>query len=290
MKTFLSLFLAVTMLFFVVSCADINSSDKSNTSATTTTPTTPNTTSGTTASTTTGKTDNSPKEKTMNIKIASYNIKHGELANHDFDVIAEDIIKNDIEIIGLQEVDQNTNRNGKQDTMGHLADATDYYYCYAASLENYQGGQYGNGILSKYPIVAHETIKLPKKDPNNAKEEQRTVLHAQIDIGGEIFHFFTTHFQGNAAELQFAEINKHSKNCEFFVVAGDYNRQDFEIYSAIENSYLSHKGEVTTVDGYKFDNFIISNNIKSKNFTVTDTRNSDHYMITTEISVTFKTK
>ena len=279
-KALFSLFLPITMLFCLTSCVPDDSSDAESTTTAATT----------TSATTSGKADNTPKEKTVKIKIASYNIKNGAMVNHDFDVIAEDIINNDIDIIALQEVDQNTNRNGNQDTMGHLADATDYYYCYSASLENYQGGQYGNGILSKYPIVSYETIKLPKKDPNNSKEEQRTALHAVIDIGGDLLHYFSTHFQGNAAELQFAAINEYTKDCEFFVIAGDYNRQDFEIYAAIQNSYLSHTGTVTTIDGYKFDNFIIANNIKSENFKVTNTKNSDHYLITTEISVTFKTK
>lgn len=279
-KALFSLFLTITMLFCLTSCVPDDSSDAESTTTAATT----------TSATTSGKADNTPKEKTVKIKIASYNIKNGAMVNHDFDVIAEDIINNDIDIIALQEVDQNTNRNGNQDTMGHLADATDYYYCYAASLEDYEDGQYGNGILSKYPIVSYETIKLPKKNPNNSKEEQRTALHAVIDIGGDLLHYFSTHFQGNAAELQFAAINEITKDCELFVVAGDYNRQDFEIYAAIQNSYLSHTGTVTTIDGYKFDNFIISNNIKSENFKVTNTKNSDHYLITTEISVTFKTK
>ena len=277
------------MLFCMVSCIsnEAEGTPDASSDQTTDATTAATTTSATSAATTSGTLDNSPKEKTVTIKIASYNIKHGELANHDFDVIAEDIIRNDIEIIALQEVDQNTTRNGNQDTMEHLADATDYYYCYSASLENYQGGQYGNGILSKYPIVSYERIVLPKTNSDPSKEEQRTLLHAEIDIGGQIFHYFSTHFQGYSAVAQFAEINNHTKNCDFFVVAGDYNRQDFEIYSGIEGSYISHNGEVTTVDGYKFDNFIIKNNITSKNFTVINTGNSDHYLITTEISITF---
>lgn len=234
----------------------------------------------TTASTT------AEKAKTVNLKIGSYNIKHGNLVSLNFDLIADDIIDNGIEIVALQEVDCNTGRNKKQDTMKILSERTNYYFAYGSSFD-YDGGQYGNGILSKYPILNYEVIKLPKA---TCAEEQRTLIHAEIDVDGQIFNFFATHLQwDNATALQLAEINKHTKDLENFVVGGDFNSEAFELFTVVENSYIANTGHVTEPTGMMIDNFITSNNIISQNFDVINTGNSDHYLITSEISIPFTT-
>ena len=227
-----------------------------------------------------------PDLKTVNLKIGSYNIKNGDMVMPDLALLAEDIIDNNIDIVGLQEVNQGSSKVNYQDTLEILAEETGYNYVYGCTLPSYYGGTFGNAILSKYPIVDYEAIELPKY---NNEEELRVLLHAEIDIGGEIFHYFTTHLQQQAAHLQFPAINDAVEDYEFFAIGGDFNRQDFDgVYKEIKNTYLAHTGTVTTIHGYKFDNFIISNNISSKKFKAEETYNSDHYLIMTDISITFE--
>ena len=136
LKSIITIAISTILMLCTASCSNDNSLETANTSATT--PSNTNTTAVTTAATT-------EKTKTIKIKVGSYNIKNGALVEHDFSLLADDILDNNIEIVALQEVDCNTNRNKHQDTMAILAERTKYYYCYGPSFD-YDGGKYGNGI------------------------------------------------------------------------------------------------------------------------------------------------
>ena len=226
-----------------------------------------------------------PDEKTVKLKIGSYNIKNGELVNHDFTVLAKDILDNELDIVGFQEVDESTGRNKYQETMAILAEETGYDYYFAPAI-SYWSGYYGNGILSKYPIVSCETIKIPVFA---SKEEERCLLHAKIDVGGTILDFFVTHLNSDTAEKQLKEINKYTSVCDTFVLAGDYNYSNFNFFNTtFKNAQLAHTTLHTTGGGHQFDNFVISRSIKCENTRVVDTKHSDHYLLISDITIKFE--
>ena len=89
-------------------------------------------------------------EEIIALRVGTYNIQNGQNPGvaHDFSVLAQDILGAGLDIVGLQEVDKNTTRNGGQDTMAILAQETGYYSGYSRAID-LQGGEYGTGILSK---------------------------------------------------------------------------------------------------------------------------------------------
>ncbi len=219
-------------------------------------------------------------ENIMEIKAATYNIHNGVDVNYDYTVIARDILAEDAEIVALQEVDQKTGRNGYIDTMSVLANALPEhkYYVFSPSI-NYKGGQFGNAIFSKYPILSHEIIKLPTTRDD---EEERSLLHAKIDINGYILDYFVTHTDQKSINAQLTKVNEYTSKCNSFVLAGDFNVQEKNAFAPIENSHiLNNDGNkiITTVSGnYSFDNFVLHNAIEAMNIYTKNTGHSDHYM------------
>lgn len=220
------------------------------------------------------------------VTVATFNIANGRECDHDFSILAEDIVESGAAIVGLQEVDQNTVRNKKQDTMKILSENTGLkYYAYAKALDH-QGGEYGNGILSKYPIVSYEAIYLPESKNPQHDEELRVVLHAIINVEGTEVDFFVTHLEQIPSNQQMIAINEHTRESDAFMILGDFNRTpDSGIFENIKNSYIVNTTKIlpgTTVDGYDFDNIVLYDEMETRNTRIIKTGHSDHYMLLTD--------
>lgn len=112
--------------------------------------------------------------------IMTYNIHHARDMKGTVDIrqIAAVINQYKPDLVALQEVDSVTNRNGKVDQMKELGELTGMYQCFGSNFP-YDGGTYGLGILSRYPIKGTATFRLPyyKDDPNS---ESRLMYMAEI--------------------------------------------------------------------------------------------------------------
>ena len=236
-----------------------------------------------------------PEVITMNVRIASFNIRNGADVQYDFRILAQDILKSGADVIGLQEVDQNTNRNKNQDTLAELAKYTGFqYYCYAKT-EDFSGGEYGIGILSRFPILEHEYFYLPRGS-DSPDEENRAVLYARIEVDGADFHFLNTHFGfGVTDTVQLVAIREYirEKQLPHYAIVGDYNYEIFETainvfptatLALTRDPYVNTYKELTSID-----NFIMSKGIKLSGFQVYDTYGSghtDHKMLAGTLTLT----
>lgn len=203
------------------------------------------------------------RPKTINLKIASYNIFHGEKAGYDYSKIAKNITDNGIEIVGLQEVDNNTKRCGKVNQIQKIAEKAGYQYYKFFKAINHDGGEYGLGIISKYPILTTNLIKL-----SSGSAEQRILAHAKIKVDGEIVNFFVTHLSydeeggGTSRSKQFSEVATELAKHDNFVLTGDFNTRDLTEYNVIKGSALVNNSTNTLItypDGRSpLDNIVYS--------------------------------
>jgi len=124
------------------------------------------------------------------LRVLTYNIHHGEGVdgNVDIDRIAKVILESKADLVALQEVDRGVERTKKIDTMTMLADLTGMTYTFGKSLD-YQGGDYGNGVLVRYPILEEKNFLLRSIQSS----EQRGLLQLVIEIKGEEIVFMNTH-------------------------------------------------------------------------------------------------
>jgi endonuclease/exonuclease/phosphatase family metal-dependent hydrolase len=160
------------------------------------------------------------------IRVATYNILAGA---GNLNLIAEAIQKINPDIIALQEVDRNTQRN-TDDQIAVLSKLTGYQYSYGKTMD-FQGGEYGIAVLSKYPILDSEIVKLPYTNTLTQKEEEpRIALVTHVDVPGfdVPITFINTHLDWqedpNIRLQQVRTINQFTENVRGIkILAGDFN-------------------------------------------------------------------
>ena len=103
-----------------------------------------------------------PAGKTL--RVLSYNIHHGEGTDGKLDLarIAGVIKAAEPDLVAVQEVDRNTTRTNKVDQAAELARLTGLHGEFAKAID-FQGGEYGQAILSRFPIKSVKTHTLPGK-------------------------------------------------------------------------------------------------------------------------------
>lgn len=163
------------------------------------------------------------------VKVMTFNIHHG--ANSaEIDKLTEmaSFIKSSgADLVGLQEVDSVCRRSGNVDQMQRLGELTGMHYAFVRHMA-YDGGAYGQGILSKYPMsdVKNHRITLIKKD---GKNDSRALIAAKITLPkGTELSFASVHFALDAASrrLQSEETINYLRNDEIPVIlTGDLNAE-----------------------------------------------------------------
>jgi endonuclease/exonuclease/phosphatase family metal-dependent hydrolase len=158
----------------------------------------------------------------------SYNILHGSGMDGTFDLdrTAEVIRQANPGVVGLNEVDNNYGaRSGFLNEAKQLAQILDMLYVYGPNLD--RGGdkpsQYGNAILSRYPIKGWRNNKLYR----HADDEQRGCLLAEIEITGSVYTFLATHLDHQSPQARIGQVKDILKMVEpikeKIILMGDFN-------------------------------------------------------------------
>lgn len=165
------------------------------------------------------------------VRVLSYNIHHasppdGPTTVTDLAAIAAVIKKQTPDLVALQEVDVNTNRSTKGvDQAAELAKLTGLKHYYFSKSIDYEGGEYGVAILSRYPILEKQRFELPMPDGTG---EKRTAAVVVVDLGeGEKIRFLSTHLDVKSNRVaQAEELVKISKGGTLpMIIAGDFNAE-----------------------------------------------------------------
>lgn len=160
------------------------------------------------------------------VTVLSFNILHGATTNDDFnlDVIAQVIKDADPDLVALQEVDFQTNRAHQYDLVTELGWRTKLAPLFGRAMP-YDGGEYGEGILSRYTFLSTRNVSLPYTDGSEPRAalEITTILPSQDTIS-----FIGTHLDHLRNETdriaQAKTINEvFSHNPYPTILAGDLN-------------------------------------------------------------------
>ena len=160
------------------------------------------------------------------IRVMSYNIHHGEGIDGKFDLerIARIITDAKADIVGLQEVDRGTERTQRRDLPAELARLTGMIVRFDKNIPH-QGGEYGNAVLTRFPIKRATNTHLK----SFANGEQRGVQQLVLDVHGREVLFLNTHLDArrdpaerehSATELQRIVA---AAGAMPIVVVGDFN-------------------------------------------------------------------
>lgn len=159
------------------------------------------------------------------LRVFVYNIHHGEGMDGEVDIerVADLIREKDPHLVALNEVDVGMERTGYIDIMELLAESLDMEPIFGKNLDREEGG-YGNGILTKLPLLSSENLHLDMSEDG----EQRGLLQTEVEFEGVRIAFMTTHLDHQSdvnrqlAVQQIIEVKDKYSGIPV-IIGGDFN-------------------------------------------------------------------
>ncbi len=192
----------------------------------------------------------------LTIRVMTYNIHHGEGTDGQLDVkrIAEVISSQKADLVALQEVDRGVARTAGRDLPAELAELTGLHYVFEKNID-FQGGHYGNMILSRFPIerFRNRHYKMLREG------EQRGLLQVVVYAGGQPLVFMATHIDHRSDDserlINVDEIRETANGHESLpvIVAGDFNdHPGSRVHSKMKELFRDAWEVVGRGDGFTF--------------------------------------
>lgn len=232
------------------------------------------------------------------LRVMTYNIHVGVGLDKRLDLqrIADVINRERPDLVGLQEVDRGVKRTEGKDEVTELAKMTRMDFAFAHNLD-YQGGQYGVAILSRFLIqkIDHQ------KYENRREAERRGMIRIEVEVAGRIISFVTTHLDYQDKDGRFFETEQLLRLLVDvkgpLIVVGDFNDEpagsayrlmltkfdDAWISSRANGAGLSYPAEnpLKRIDYI----FYRRDNIRAKKAWVVNTFASDHIPVMAELEI-----
>src|SRR5207237_2406293 len=119
----------------------------------------------------------------LRLTVMTYNLHHCEGIDKNLDVerIARVIVSVKPDLVALQEVDRNTNRTGHVDQAALLAKLTKMHGFFGKAMD-YDGGEYGDAVLSRFDVKDSRIVALPYKPLE--KHEPRAAVAIRCQMSG----------------------------------------------------------------------------------------------------------
>ncbi|WDE97639.1 endonuclease/exonuclease/phosphatase family protein [Lentisphaera profundi] len=227
------------------------------------------------------------------LTIVSYNIRHGQGMDGLVDIKRTATVLEllDADLIALQEVDKFCPRSGNIHIAKELAKLLGMEFHFEKFMD-YQGGEYGMAVLSRFPIEKTIRHQLPKGT------EPRCALEIQVKVPAinNLLSFICIHNEWRKGDARKAQVKTLLDAINHYhhptILAGDFNATPDDPSIALlkntswlimnksgEKTYPSHKPE-------KEIDFIMSRNLNDKSashFVVNEQVASDHRPIVAEI-------
>jgi len=147
-------------------------------------------------------------DSSAQLRVLCYNIHYGQGNDgvYDLERLADVIRKTKPDLVALQEVDVVVERSGRVHQARRLSELTGLPVRYGPT-QHYQGGLFGNAVLTNLPIVDVRIEPLPYTE---STADLTTYPRAAIAVtvtskSGKPLRFISTHFQHNVPEDRVAE-------------------------------------------------------------------------------------
>ena len=223
------------------------------------------------------------------LRVLVYNIHAGKdsAGVSNLERVAEIIRSERADVALLQEVDRNTRRSGNVDQLAELMRLTSMHGAFGKSLD-FQGGEYGIAILSRWPVVNTRVIPL-RTDPPQPRAggsiEPRIAFLAETNG----IRVANTHLDASRDEtwrLQEVATLLQSPAASATFIGGDFNAEpDSTVYAKVVESGLRDswtlcgRGDSLTFSSarpVKRIDYLFLNRRTCDSATVLDTQTSDH--------------
>jgi endonuclease/exonuclease/phosphatase family metal-dependent hydrolase len=192
----------------------------------------------------------------ITLRVMTYNIHHGEGLDGRVDTarIAALIKQARADIVALQEVDKGVRRTALRDLTTELATLTGMTGIFSNNF-HYQGGEYGNAVLTRFPVKRWTNHHYQMLRPN----EQRGVLRLLLDVRGREVVFLNTHIDSRPDDaerwLNVGEIEALTKNSgdRPVILCGDFNNQPKgRVYERLSQTFQDAWASAGVGEGFSF--------------------------------------
>ena len=197
------------------------------------------------------------------LRVLVFNIHAGIGTDGELDLerVGRVIRSSRADVVGLQEVDRHFSaRSDWADQGRKLARQLDMHLVYGANIDDEPPApgrprvQYGNAILSRYPITSSGNTPLYR----SPGEEQRGLLKAVVDVPGADIEVFNTHLSATSAADRAQQTTQIRELIGTpgrpLVLVGDLNATPEAPEIATLNGFLSDSWTVAGGgSGYTFD-------------------------------------
>lgn len=262
----------------------------------------------------------------MKLKVMTYNIASGRCYEdtskiNSFGGTPQDLTRcGDVikeispDICGLNEINHYFSDSAKiKNQPEFLADYTGLRSCVfgvAKTMTTAGGRDYGNAVISKFPVISAETLSIPDPEikDENAYYETRAITKTKLDVAGGIT-ILQTHMGLAIAESKNAVYKVFSTLDEIdgpVILMGDFNMRPSNILidmlreRLFDTALISPDEYLTTFPSYvypegfsaldktppcKIDYIFVSKHFKTLSINVPQTSVSDHRPIVVELEI-----
>ncbi|WP_374165048.1 endonuclease/exonuclease/phosphatase family protein [Arcticibacter sp. MXS-1] len=192
-------------------------------------------------------TPGAPGNRALSLRVMTYNTHHGNPPSRagviDLDAIANVIKGAKADLVAVQELDSATNRSNNEFQLKVLAEKTGMNYFFAKAIP-YEGGGYGIGILSRYPISNAKNIPLPEDlSVGNYEDRAFALVKVTLPDSREIY-FGSTHLDVNKEENRILQAQKIVEVASALkapvIIGGDMNaRMESQAMGLLSNYFVS---------------------------------------------------
>ena len=233
----------------------------------------------------------------MKLTAMTYNIFSGRNLARDLNLkhAASVIRKVQPDFVTLNEVRSHTEDVGPINQACELARLTGYYPIFGKAID-ILGGEYGNGFLSRLPVLQSEVIHIP--DPERTGDyyyEHRCILRCVLLANEQPITVLCTHFGLAPAEQQNAVdtvLTLLAKENNPVLLMGDLNVEPhYEVLqplfdkltdTAKDSGILTFPSDEPKI---KIDHIFCSQHFKAAKVYSIDTQNSDHRPLIAELEL-----
>ena len=176
------------------------------------------------------------------MKFVTYNIQYGKGKDGktDLDRIVGEIAGADI--IALQEVERLWPRSGNVDQVQFFAKhLTDYYQVFGPGVDLHIDGstpaqnarrQFGNMLLSRYPILTSRHHLLPKYGSTGALSVQRSTVEATVQCADHLMRLYSVHLTHLSSTTRLPQVDRlldihFDAPAEGTAISGDLSNMDW---------------------------------------------------------------
>jgi endonuclease/exonuclease/phosphatase family metal-dependent hydrolase len=176
------------------------------------------------------------------LRVMSYNVHHGEGLDGKLDLerIARVILDAKADVVALQEVDRGVERTQRRDLPAELAQLTGLTVRFDRNIVH-QGGDYGNAVLSRFPIRRAVNTPLTRV----GQGEQRGIQQLVLDVKGREVLFLNTHLDARRdpaeRDRSVAEIREIVARAGSMpvIACGDFNAAPDSVAIGVMRSFLT---------------------------------------------------